>query len=350
MKLGFDAKRYVFNKTGLGNYSRTWINALASLNNPPEIVLFSHKKPCENLELPLFHGGSFFYRSFGMGKDAVRNGCDIFHGLSNEIPMDKPKIPMVCTIHDVIFKEFPQFYPRIDRNIYHLKTKYACRYSDRIIVTSETTKEQLLRFYNVDSRKIHVIYQTIHPRFQNLKWNPDTEKRYVLYHSSFNYRKNQIELVKAFNKVVDLCDFNLVLAGSGSLYHETEQVIKALNLTHRVQIILSPTEVQLDALLIHASGFIYPSLQEGFGIPLVEAASLGMPIMASDISIFRELLGNECVAYFNPYSIDSMSFEMLNFNAIFNSNSRPIKYETLLHKTSQETMTKEAMNVYHSLA
>ena len=131
IKIGFDAKRLLFNPTGLGNYARQWVGALSQIPDF-EIQLYAPKQGVYNAysaQTPTSLIGlspkliSSFWRTFSMGKQAQKEGCQIFHGLSNEIPIGKISIPRVCTIHDVIFKQFPQFYRNIDRAVYDLKTK-----------------------------------------------------------------------------------------------------------------------------------------------------------------------------------------------------------------------------------
>jgi glycosyltransferase involved in cell wall biosynthesis len=348
MKVGFDAKRYFHNKTGLGNYSRSWINALSGHSKDIEIQLFASNPVVVKREHSIVKGNGLFYRTFGMGKQAQSEKCDIFHGLSNEIPMDKVAIPQVCTIHDVIFKQFPKHYTWIDRHIYDFKLRYACKNAQALIVTSQTTKNQLLQYYRVDENKIHVIYQSINPRFSQLQWSPNRENPYIFYHSTFNERKNHTNLIYAFSKVQKRLNFRLVLAGSGKKYKFLQSLISDLRLNESIQLVYAPSESELSNWLCGASAFVYPSLQEGFGIPLVEAATLGMPILSSDIEIFRELLGDLAVSYFDPYSIEDMSIKLDYLNTYLSMNIG-VEYQKLIQLTSITEMRKQAVSLYKSL-
>jgi glycosyltransferase involved in cell wall biosynthesis len=106
------------------------------------------------------------WRSYSAGL-LKKHHIDIFHGLSNELPhgIHKTKVPSVVTIHDLIFMRFPEFYKTIDRKIYQNKVKYACSSAKKIIAISEQTKEDIIRFLNVDPGKIEVIYQSVSPVF-----------------------------------------------------------------------------------------------------------------------------------------------------------------------------------------
>ena len=355
MKIGFDAKRLLFNSTGLGNYSRRWVEALIP-HKSIELELYAPRDG-EFMSLPVKfpdNTNSRFpaalWRVYGMGKAAEANGCDCFHGLSNEIPFDKPKIPMVCTIHDVIFKEFPHFYGVVDRQIYEWKTRNACNRAAAIIVTSQTTKEQLLRFYSVQESRIHVIYQSIEPRFALTAWHADLQKPYLLYYSSFNPRKNQIKLIQSFEKIAKQVDFDLVIAGQGRGLQEIQQEVHRLKLVDRIKIIVSPSNDELLNLLSKSSGFIYPSLQEGFGIPLVEAAHLGVPMAVSDIPIFRELSGNVAAAYFDPNKLEEMAAAMITLFKVSQDQSfSKDRYREIIDKTESKHMVEAALRVYHSV-
>ncbi len=352
MKIGFDAKRLLFNQTGLGNYSRQWVQAL--MRHPEhQLHLFSPREATfESLPVhsPSQSINPFYnkmWRSWGMGLDAAKLQCDVFHGLSNEIPMDRAKIPMVCTIHDVIFKEFPSHYAFFDRQIYDYKTRYACSNSEAIVVTSETTKNQLLQYYNADPSRIHVVYQSVKSEFTQAHWSPDRDSPYILYYSSFNPRKNQIKLIESFALIAKKVPFDLYLAGSGRGLGEIQAKIKALHLETRVHVFLAPTDEKIVELLQNACGFVYPSLQEGFGIPLVEAAHVGVPMAVSNIPIFQELTDNKAAAYFNPFDITEMAEALISlFDQSYKPLNTDVSYQRIIDLTSSEQMAKRAISVY----
>lgn len=348
MHIGFDAKRYFYNRTGLGNYSRSWINQIHAADPSLNITLFTPQSKTEiNSHLPVVFGGNLFWRTKGMGEAALRNGCDLFHGLSNEIPVDL-KIPAICTIHDVIFKEIPSQYAWFDRQIYHRKTAFACKNSAAIITTSQTTSERLKHYYKVPDHKLFTIYQSVKPEFENIKWSPKTDAPYLIYHSSFNLRKNHKNLIEAFAKIATNHSMNLVLAGSGDVKLLQKQ-INQLGLQERVSIVLNPSDEALIDLLQGASGFVYPSFQEGFGIPLVEAAYIGMPMVVSDIDVFQELSNAQALHYFNPYEVKSIADGLEHLIQYVNTSAEAINYKATKSKTNSQKMVKEALEIYSSV-
>ena len=133
MKIGFDAKRYYHNNTGLGNYSRTIVGGLQEMFPENEYTLYDEKS---------------FARTFRLGRKAADDGCDIFHGLSNEIPFDLvgKRTKSIVTIHDVAWRTFPAMYHWADRQIYDYKYGRSCRkaavqYSDTTDATTRATRQ-----------------------------------------------------------------------------------------------------------------------------------------------------------------------------------------------------------------
>ena len=178
MNIGFDAKRAYHNGTGLGHYSRTLIRSLAEYFPQDEYFLFN-PKPSELFKLngknihevlpsKLLHKTlSSVWRSTWIKNDLEKLDIDIYHGLSNEIPLDihKTGIKSVVTIHDVIFERFPEQYSKIDVEIYKRKFKYACDHADKVIAISEQTKKDIMEFYKTPEEKITVCYQSCNPAF-----------------------------------------------------------------------------------------------------------------------------------------------------------------------------------------
>ena len=178
MNIGFDAKRAFHNSTGLGNYSRTLIQGLATYYPHNEYFLFN-PKPSKNYQLffsnvhEILPGGfvgknfSSLWRSNLVKNDLKEFGIQLYHGLSNEIPVGirKTAVPAVVTIHDLIFERYPDQFKKIDVIIYRKKFKYACINANRIIAASNQTKQDIVDRYKIDESKIDVCYQSCHPVF-----------------------------------------------------------------------------------------------------------------------------------------------------------------------------------------
>ncbi|MFH2132650.1 MAG: glycosyltransferase family 1 protein, partial [bacterium] len=265
MKIGFDAKRYFANYTGLGNYSRTLIENLVTYHPENQYLLYTHGKDLETADqfpisdpmvsvmtpgTRLGRSNGALWRSFFLTRDLALNKPDIYHGLSHEIPVGIQHLKglkTVVTIHDLIFLRYPRFYRWSERAIYLRKFKYSCRHADRIVSVSEQTKQDIIQFFGTPAEKIETVYQSCDPVFllpvSNIKRRRIKERyqlpdQYVLYVGSFNERKNLSSLIDGLAIMKRNLDVPLVMIGSGKQYKSTViEKIKKLGLNHRVLIL-----------------------------------------------------------------------------------------------------------------
>ena len=309
LKIGFDAKRIVRNGTGLGSYGRTLVNDLAQY--PLRLNLYAPDKGRDDLRTQIVERDNIafvyptsrhfksYWRSRGIVADLKRDGIQLFHGLSGELPFGirKSGIKSVVTIHDLIFLRHPEFYNPIDVQIYKWKFRQTIKEADYIIAISECTKRDILEYGGnlVSEDKITLIYQSCSPRFntsQNYKTsNLNSELgRYVLSVGSIEPRKNTMLALKALHHLPD--DISLVLVGRHTAYTDKLiQYARANGLEHRLHILHGVPDTDLPALYAGAECFVYPSVYEGFGIPIIEAISCGLPVVACTGSCLEEAGG-----------------------------------------------------------
>ena len=262
MRIGFDGKRAVENKTGLGNYSRFIIDILSRLHKENQYTIYAPKpkenKPLDRIlsreNIQIIYPASHFWkrlcslwRIWGINKQIKEEQLSLFHGLSNELPLSikKSKTRSIVTIHDLIFIRYPQFYKWIDRRIYIYKFKKACQNSDRIIAISEMTKRDIITFFGIDAHKIDVVYQSCHPIFKQpasstqkkeIRQKYQLPDKYILNVGSIESRKNLLLVVKALHYIPE--DISLVAIGKRTTYtNEVEEYINKHQLNHRVHIL-----------------------------------------------------------------------------------------------------------------
>ena len=319
LKIGFDAKRIVRNGTGLGSYGRTLVNDLASY--PLELRLYAPDQGRDELrqQIRQQENVSFCYpaqsalpfskalwRSKGIVSDLKRDGIKVFHGLSGELPIGirQSGIKSVVTIHDLIFLRHPEFYHWIDTKIYAWKFRQTLREADHIIAISECTKRDILAYGEVDERKISVIYQSCAPKF-SVSQSAMPSNRYILSVGSIEERKNILLAVKALPYLPEAV--SLVIVGRHTPY--TDEVIasaKKEGLTHRIKIMHGVSDEELPKLYAGAEAFVYPSRYEGFGIPIIEAISCGLPVVACTGSCLEEAGGPDAL-YVDPDDAEAMA-------------------------------------------
>lgn len=312
MRIGFDAKRAFLNASGLGNYSRNTINALYhySINNQcvlytPEINdgLFKNYKQFEvhSPESTLAKIFKPVWRSYSAGL-LKKHQIDIFHGLSNELPhgIHNTKVPSVVTIHDLIFMRFPEFYKTIDRKIYHSKVKYACSSAKKIIAISNQTKEDIIRFLNVDPNKIEVVYQSVSPVFfekdktENLRSKYNLSELFILAVGTHEPRKNQLSILKAIHS--EKIDIQLVILGKPTSYtKKLTHFITENKMETQVKFLNNISENDLAGLYKIASYSVYISHFEGFGLPIIESMASSCPVITSNNSCLPETAGDAAI-------------------------------------------------------
>ncbi len=311
MRIGFDAKRIFQNATGLGNYSRSVVKNLAQKFPENEYVLFTPNSrnalpfPSENNVRTVIGRGSV-WRSFGIRRDIVKNKIDVYHGLTNELPfsINKTDAKSIVTIHDLIFEHFPHHYPGVDRTLYDVKSKFAVNHADVIVAASESTKRDIIDYYKVSGDKIKVIYQSCDDVFYDAfdadlsAYNLPSE--FILNVGSVTERKNLLAVCKSYLLIPDALKIPCVIIGNGKRYaEEVNTFIQEHHLSKWFIFLENIPTPHLPAFYRKAKCFIYPSLYEGFGIPVLEAMVCNCPVITSGISSLPEV-GGDAAVYINP--------------------------------------------------
>lgn len=332
MVIGFDAKRAAQNGTGLGNYSRFVIGAMFN-HRPGDDYCLYVPSPRRNRYLTALPPNArivapsgiwcrlpSLWRSAAMSADIMRDGVELFHGLSNELPLDIRKAHgtrSIVTVHDLIFLRHPSYYKPIDRRIYDFKFRRACVNADRVIAVSECTKRDIMSCYGIDGGKIDVVYQGCDKAFSQVV--PDAVKadvarryalppRFVLYVGSIEERKNLLLLAQAMRFARH--PFRVVAVGRRTPYADKVSAwLERNGLADRVTMLHSVSFADLPAIYQLADVFVYPSRYEGFGIPLLEALCSGVPAIGATGSCLEEAGGSGSV-YVNPDDPKELAWQL----------------------------------------
>lgn len=219
------------------------------------------------------------------------------------------------TIHDLLFIRYPRFYNKIDILVYWLKVFYALKIANKIIAISEQTKKDIIKFYKVDPQKIEVIYQDCSALFHKktdklnalkIKKKYKLPDQYILCVGTLEERKNQLTLLKAFC-LLQNTQCKLVLIGKKTKYFwKLDKFIRQKHIENKVLFIHNVLFSDLPEIYSLASIFVYPSLFEGFGIPLVEAMNRGVPIITTKDSSFYEVT-SDAALYANAFDHQSLA-------------------------------------------
>lgn len=373
LRIGFDAKRAVSNNTGLGNYSRLVIDVLSEYYPDGEYWLYAPKikenprlselllRKNVGLHAPATASGRALSSLWRVGRGLVgdfeRDGVDIFHGLSNELPLAHTDVPTVVTIHDLIFRYYPHCYKPIDRKIYDYKFRKACESATHVIAVSECTKRDIVRDYGISPDKISVIYQGCHRNFRRKCDTSEIEAvrsryelpqgRFVLYVGSIEERKNALLAVKALRNLP--ADIKLVLVGRETKYAGLiHDYVSAHGLENRV-LFRRISFTDLPAAYQMASTFVYPSRYEGFGIPILEALCSSTPVVAATGSCLEEAGGKSSI-YVHPDDDEALARALLS--TIEDEGLRATMIADGIEHSlrfAPEVMAREIMEVYNNV-
>ena len=368
MKIGYDAKRMFHNNTGLGNYSRDLVRIMATYYPDNQYFLYNPKPakidrltltPQMTVRQPdewLYRKFPALWRSKFITSDLKKDNLDIYHGLSGELPfgIQNTGIKSVVTIHDLIFLRYPELYKPIDRKFYTLKFKYAAKHADQIVAISEQTKQDIIHFFKINPEKIKVIYQGCHQAFKETysdefkaairqKFNlPDN---FILNVGTIEPRKNAFSIVKAIKDT----DYKLVIVGRETPYAQgIKTYIAKHNMQNRVYFLKNLSLEELAGLYQMADMFIYPSIFEGFGIPLIEALYSHIPLITNSKGVFPEAAGP--AAFYlenvkNPEEIKHQIDEIYQTDTLKRIDTG---YE-FVQKFNDDTIAAQWQNLYQNI-
>ncbi|MEK9143934.1 MAG: glycosyltransferase family 1 protein [Patescibacteria group bacterium] len=311
MRIGIDAR--LINETGVGRYIRNLISELAQLDKTNRYIVFVRddcwNPPNERWERRVvdIHWHSVAEQIL-MPWMFMGEHLDLVHIPYFNVPIFYPG-KFVVTIHDLTILHFdtgkastlPMPLYKLRRLGYHLALAVGLRRAQKIIAVSQTTKQEIIDHFQIDSDKIVVTYEGVDEAIIRQKAISNKQKSivlepYYLYVGNAYPHKNLETLLRAFLHRKE----KLVFVGREDFfYRQIKSFVHALALEDRVIFFGQASDGQLTNLYTHATALVFPSLMEGFGLPALEALSFGCPVIVSDIPVFHEILGDQ-VTYFNP--------------------------------------------------
>ncbi len=340
-KIGIDARLYL--QTGVGVYIRNLLHYLHDLKPKhwDVYVYFSQQDEGESRLYPKFTARftrakwHTFAEQYLFPTELKKDNLDLMHFTYFSYPVLYKK-PFVATVHDLTPLHYktgkastlPTPIYQIKHRLYRFVLDQQVSHARHLLTPTQSVKSELMRAYpKLLSNSITALHEGLNYEFINvLPQKPhingfSDKTSYILYVGNFYPHKNVNRLIEAYRRIKKT-DVKLLLVGPSNYFSHT--LSNFLSSTDRdcIYFYHPSSSAELLYLYKHAVGMINPSLSEGFGLPLIEAATQGIPIAASNIPVFQELLGNQYIS-FNPHEIDDI---LLGIKALLKNNGERKKY------------------------
>lgn len=323
---------------GNQTYILNLFRAIKNIDTENEYIFYYNKPSSKIVEASNFqhkvHQAKFMWTQRVFPFLLTQDKPDVLFMPIQMLPFLKSrKQKSVVTIHDLAFLLYPETFPAKDAFLHKLYVREAITKADHLIAITEATKQDIIKFYQIDSSKITVIYHGVDKvRFRlmqegentlvdNVKSKYNITKPYILYIGNVQPRKNIQGLIKAYQKLRKTTDHNYQLVIAGAKAWLVENVMKEIGDDYRKDIIFTGRfeDRELAPLLWGADLFVLPSFYEGFGLPILEAMACGVPTVVSNTPSLVEVGGDASLS-FDPHNIDDMA-KVLD-NIISNPNLR----------------------------
>ncbi len=318
IKIAIDASKLTAEKpTGLENSVNQMIMNLVSVDHDNDYLLYTQKdvnlKLPQNAQLKIVRGRP--WHNFILPLALLRDKPDIFLELSNGLPSISPKNSIIM-LHDFAFEYFPDSYSREELKRQKKSVEKAIKKAKIVLLTSESNRNDLYKFYPDVKAKTEIVPLAFDKETFTVSGSKDILKigKYILSVGRLEYRKNTINLVKAFDIFKDKSKSDLKLVLTGKPGYGYEQIIETVDSSKFKKDIILPGYIkseELPYLYKNAEMLVYPSLYEGFGLPILEAFATGTPVITSNVSTIKEVAGEGAILV-DPQDIEEISESMDN--------------------------------------
>ena len=375
MKIGINASFLRKPGTGIGQVAANFIRELVVLQaartgvQNDEFFLYCEKEPKLNFALPEnFHIRTFlpFWKRDDvprkwlwermLGKKAEKDGCEVFLSLYQSATIIPKKIKHVMVVHDIIPRLFPEYRGNMRQAMHWKAVERGIGAADRIVAVSQSTRKDLIEF-GIAKELITIAYPSVNPLFRETVSDAaldavlkkyGLERGYIYHGGGLEVRKNAEGLLRAYKqlttnnqqsttnggqKIPDLVISGKIFPNSNKLATDVEGLVQELGLEEHVKLLGFVPDEDLPTLYRGACFFVYPSLYEGFGLPVLEALSLSVPVLSSHASSLPEV-GGDAVLYVDSQNIGQLTSEMerlvydgtLRENLISKSHAQAVQF------------------------
>jgi glycosyltransferase involved in cell wall biosynthesis len=338
MRVGIDYTAAARQRAGIGRYTRELVAALFRMESAHRYTLFAAtgglktgdwRLEIENLQSPVSNlqlraipiTDDWLHRLWQRLRlpipvEAVTGPLDVFYSPDFVLPPTLRGTRTLLTVHDLSFLHYPEaFVPSLRAYLARVVPRSVAR-ADRVLADSASTRDDLITYFGTPPEKVHVLYSGVDARFhpekesgeeERLRSKYGVESPYLLSVGTLQPRKNYVRLIKAFANL-PLADLQFAIAGGrGWLYEDI--LAEAQRHGDRVRVLGFVDDADLPALLRNAALFAFPSLYEGFGLPVLEAMACGVPAVCSSTSSLPEV-GGDAALMVDPLDVDALAQAM----------------------------------------
>ena len=355
MKIAIDCR--LWNQGGVGRYIRNLVYYLQKLDQQNQYTLFFYKqamiKARANFQVRITRAKwHTMAEQWQFCQELNQGQFDLVHFPYFSHPVFYQR-PFVITVHDLTIKHFAtgkattQLWPVywLKRAGYSLALKHAITQSRRILVPSRFVKDDVLKYFAVSENKLSVTYEGLGIEFEKIKAKPLALgfDRFLLYVGNFYPHKNVLFMLRALFKL-KTCGLALVMVGPQDYFsRKMQREVQRLGLTETVKFCFETSESELVWLYRQAQALVLPSLFEGFGLPIVEAANYQCPLLLSDIAVFREI-APPAALFFDPRNLADLEQKLLSIKKRINIQT-PASY---FKQFSFAGLARQTLAVYNN--
>jgi len=329
MRICIDVSPAVHHRAGLGRYAQELTAALLAVDPENDYVAFYYRAAearvdpsldrlphlTTNLDTKPWRMSTLLAHLMRFPQDRLLPRIALFHATDHLLPR-LTQVKSVFTLHDLIFRFYPEMHKPLNRWFLTLMIPRFLQAADAVIAISESTKRDAVKTYGLDEAKIKVIYEGVNSRFRTrprdvisaVRHQYGLPERYILSVGTIEPRKNLTSLLEAYRALRDGgSEFKLVIVGKkGWLYEGFFRKLYELGLEQEVIFPGFVPDEDLPAVYSAAGLFVFPSLYEGFGLPVLEAMACGAPVISSTTSSLPEVTG-EAALLVDPKSVEALT-------------------------------------------
>lgn len=383
MRIGIDVSRYFDRSGGVGIYAANLLKYLLKIDKNNKYNAYSffyncfpsnwkHKKIIDEfrkygkvnfsqINLPTSILKRKWNNSSIEKKEKLLGGVDIIHSTAYMIP-ELFNARLVVTIHDLSFLIFPEYHTKENYELVLSNLIYLNSRPDMVICDSRQTKKDVIKYFHVPEEKLRVVYLGVSDSFRE-EIDSDFRKKilekygltgkYLLCVASVEPRKNFLRIINAFSEFIkqeEYKEYSLVcVGGRGWKNIEIYSLVKQKNLEGKIKFLRSIEECELAPIYNQAEIFLYPSLYEGFGLPVLEAMACAVPVITSNVSSLPEVASDAAILV-NPYSEKQIYEAILHLADDENKRKQLINMGLEnIKKFSWENTAKQTLNIYQQI-